>query len=277
MLRFFKKGTYMYIDTHCHLNMLVDKQPNQILNPNDFLIIKQIIDSARKVDVKQLITIGTSTDESLNSINIAKKNHNVFCAVGLHPCDCGINWQKDFEKIKQMIQNKKENKIVAIGETGLDFFHMPFDKGRQIYALRSHIELSIEHQLPIIIHVRDAAKDLLRVLKDYKNKIKGVVHCFSQDLNFAKAILELKLFLGIGAIITYPKNDSLRTTINQIPIENILLETDSPFLPPQNLRGKQNLPEYIPIIAEKLAEIKNTSTSKIEKITTLNAQKLFKI
>ncbi len=277
----------MFVDTHCHLNMLVKKDEDAFLQENDYQIIEEKISEAQAADVKRIITIGTSVNESINSVNIAKRFEDVYAVVGLHPCDCAINWKDDFVKIKELIKNKassfvkttadKENKIVGIGETGLDFFHKPFDKERQIEAFRLHIELAIENNLPVVVHVRESAEEVLKVLQDYKKEIKGVIHCFSQKKDFADEALKLGLYLGINGPITYPKNEWFRNVVRQLPLESLLLETDAPFLPPQKLRGKQNLPAYIPIIAQAIADIKNIDVKEVGDVTTLNAQKLFGI
>lgn len=267
----------MFIDTHCHLNMLVKKDEDVLLQENDYQIIEEKIFEAQAADVKKIITIGTSVNESINSVNIAKRFEDVYAVVGLHPCDCTANWKNNFEKIKELIKSNPENKIVAVGETGLDFFHKPFDKERQIEAFRLHIELAIENNLPVVVHVRESAEEVLKVLQDYKKEIKGVIHCFLQKKDFANEALKLGLYLGINGPITYPKNEWFREVVQQLPLESLLLETDAPFLPPQKLRGKQNLPAYIPIIAQAIADIKNIDVKEVGDVTTLNAQKLFGI
>ena len=267
----------MFVDTHCHLNMIVKKEWDAKLKEKDFEKIKEVIKEAKKNKVEKIITVGTNVIESLNSIEIAKRFEGVFACIGIHPCDCKTSWKDDFLKIKELIQNKKDNKIVAIGETGLDFYHKPYDKQRQQDAFNAHIELALENDLPVVIHVRDSAKDILDVLKPYKNKLNGVIHCFMQDKNFADKVLDWGFYLGINAPITYPKNEWFRDLIVELPLDRILLETDAPFLPPQELRGKQNLPSYIPIFAKVLADLKNIDLLELEKITTNNVKKLFGI
>ncbi len=267
----------MFIDTHCHLNLMAKDSYEEKFCEKDFKKIEEIIIRSKNNKVEKFLTVGTDLAESKNSILISKQFDSVYSVIGLHPCDANDLWQNDLQEIKQLILDKKENKIVGIGETGLDYFHKPFDKDLQIKVFETHIELAIENNLPLVIHVRDSVQDLYDILKNYKNKITGVVHCFSQDKNYAQQFLDLDLYLGIGAIITYPKNDYLREIVNFMPLDRILLETDAPFLPPQEFRGKRNSPEYIPIIANAIADIKKVNLEVIENITTNNAKKLFGI
>ncbi len=267
----------MFIDTHCHLNMIVKKGFDTPLTQNHFLMIEHILKQARKEGVEKIITIGTSIIESQNSIFIAKRFEKVFAVVGLHPCDCTTDWQKDFLEIEKLVKKKESNKIVGIGETGLDFFHKPFNKQRQIDAFKAHIELALQNDLSIVVHVRESGQEVLQILDEYKNEIKGVIHCFMHKKDFANIVLQWGFYVGLNAPITYPKNQWFCDFIPDIPLDKILLETDSPFLPPQQFRGKQNLPSYIPIFAKVIADLKGIELSGLEKVTTLNAEKLFGI
>jgi TatD DNase family protein len=267
----------MFIDTHCHLNMIVEKKRDVLLTENNFLFLDPVIKEANQVGVKKIINIGTSLVESINSTVLAQRYDGVFAAIGIHPCDCTDDWKRDFEDIKKLLKNREQNRIVAIGETGLDFFHRPFHKSRQFDAFRSHLELAIQNDLPLVVHVREAADEILKVLQEYKNEMRGVIHCFSQDKCFADTVLSWGLYLGINGPITYPKNQEFRELVAQLPFERILLETDAPFLPPQAYRGKQNRPAYVPIIAQTIADLHGVELNVVEDATTKNAQGLFGI
>ena len=267
----------MFIDTHCHLNLITKKKFDVILTEDQIDELKKILDDAKNVGVKIILTIGTSVVESNNCVNIASKFDNVYAVVGIHPCDCTVNWINDFNLIAKIVARKKENKIVGIGETGLDFYHKPYDEKRQILAFEKHIELAIENDLPLVVHVRESAQSVFDILRNYKNSVNGVIHCFSQDKEFAKKFLDLGFYLGLNAPVTYPKNEAFRDVVKYIPLHRILLETDAPFLPPQKFRGKINLPEYIPLFAKTIADIKNIDISELEEATTINAKKLFRI
>jgi len=268
----------MFVDTHCHLNMLVKKEFDTLLTKEQLEAVAAFIQEAADAGVGKIINIGTSLPESINSVEIAKRYPSVFATVGLHPCDCTEGWYEDFKAITQLVKNKETNKIIGIGEVGLDFYHKPFFKQRQEDAFKAHIELAIEHRLPLSIHVRDAGDELLQVIEPYVKDITGaVIHCFSQKQDFADIVMGWGFYVGIDAPIAYPKNEWLREVVKNIPLSHIIFETDSPFLPPQQFRGKQNRPAYIPIFAATVAELKGVSLAVVQDVTTANVKKLFGI
>ncbi len=266
----------MFVDTHCHINMMVKKDFDVLLSAEQLALAGTIVKQANDVGVLIIINVGTSVNESLNSVLLAKTYYHVFATVGLHPCDCSDSWKQDFEQIKKLAQNKEENKIVAIGEIGLDFYHKPFDAQRQKDAFKAQIELSLECNLPLSIHVREAGDETLRILEEYVREIKGaVIHCFSQPSDFAEIVLGWGFYLGIDAPVGYPKSIALREIVTTTPLDRIILETDAPFLPPQEFRGKQNSPVFLPRFAPIIAELKNISLEEVESVTTANACSLF--
>jgi len=268
----------MFVDTHCHLNMLVKKEFDVLLTHDQIEAIDAIVQEAYAAGVEKIINVGTSLPESINSVAIAKRYPTIFATVGIHPCDATESWYHDFKEIETLVKNKEENKIVGVGEVGLDFYHKPFFRQRQEDAFKAHIELAIEHQLPLSIHVRDAGDELLEVLEPYVKNITGaVIHCFSQNQQFATTVLEWGLYVGIDAPITYPKNELLRDIVRNIPLSHIILETDAPFLPPQEYRGKQNRPAYIPLFAQTVADLKKVTLAVVQDVTTANVKKLFRI
>lgn len=270
----------MFVDTHCHLNIMMNKKPDDLLQESDFPTIATIVDAAMSVGVEKIINVGTSIPESMNSLEIAKRFDGVVASVGVHPCDSNEMSHADIcsamATIDDWLKDKEERKIVALGETGLDFYHKPFDMARQKDMFVMHIERSLKHKLPLVVHVREAGEETLRVLEEYvKDGLRGVIHCFSQNKDFAQTVVAWGFFCGLDAPIGYPKNVELRTVINTIPLERIVLETDAPFLPPQHLRGKQNSPVNIPLIAQMVADSKGVDCAMVERVTTENAQKLF--
>lgn len=268
----------MFIDTHAHLNLMAGNPQNLPLTAEHFVQIEDIINQAAAANVKTIINISTGPTDSVDSIKIAQAYPSVFAVVGLHPCDSFSNWKEQVSEIEKLVKNKEENKIVGIGEIGFDFHHEPFDKNSQDASFRTQIEIALANDLPIVIHVRKAGDELLKVLDEYKNdRLCGVIHCFSQTQEFATQVLEWGYYIGIDGHITYPKNDELRRVIKNTPPERLLLETDAPFLPPQQFRGKQNHPAYIPLIADFIASLKETTPNIIEKQTTENAKKLFRL
>jgi TatD DNase family protein len=278
-LFFTKEGVFMFIDTHCHLGMMATKKEKVQFSDEYFVEVKRIVEQAKDAGIEKIINIGASLIESTNACLVSSKIENVFASVAIHPCDCSHDWVKDIKDIEKLIQEKRvASKIIAIGETGLDFYHKPFDKQRQEDAFRAHIELALTYKLPLVLHVRDAADEFLKILEEYSTQgIMGVVHCFSQNESFANTVLNWGFYLGIGAYITYPKNIELRELLKKIPLNKILLETDAPFLPPQIYRGKPNHPAYIPLFAPLVGDLVGVSVDVVEEITTKNANHLFKL
>ena len=241
----------MFIDTHCHITMMIKKDSTGLLTKEELLHAQDIVNEASQHNVTRLITVGTNVIESINCIQLAQKFPHVFATVGIHPHDCTSMWYNDFKKITELASKKRKNKIVAIGECGLDFHYTNYSKRQQLAAFKAHIELALENNLAIVVHTRDAQDETLYILEEFKKQIKKcVIHCFSGNQEFANKVTEYGFMLGIGASITYPKNDPLRAIVKSVSLENLVLETDAPFLPPQIIRGKQNHPKYIQDIAE---------------------------
>ncbi len=266
----------MLVDTHGHINMMIKKNFDTPLESNMYPLAHQIMIDAQNRDVSTIINVGTSAIESQNCIDLAKRFDHMYAAVGIHPNDCTETWQSDMIEIQKMLLHKSSYKIVGIGECGMDFHYPNFNKQRQIDAFRMQIELALQHDLALIIHSRDAADETLKVLHEYKNDLKrGVFHCFSYNASIAQEVLKLKFVLGVGGTITYPRNEELRSIVKSISLEQFVLETDAPFLPPQHMRGKQNHPSEIRTIAEYIAQLREIPYEKVAYSTTQNARILF--
>jgi TatD DNase family protein len=272
----------MFIDTHCHLNIMVEKQEGEPLLPEHYVVLDGVVAQCEQAGVTTMITVGTSLAECANGIALAKRYKAVYVTVGVHPCDSGGAVEQDLRYVLTVLNRwlsaKEQHRIVAVGEIGLDFYHKPYDKPKQIDFFKAQIELALTHNLPIVVHVREAADELLQTLEPYvPNGLRAVIHCFLQQHDFAKQVLDWGMMVGLDAPIGYPKNDWLRAVVRDIPLDRILLETDAPFLPPQQYRGKQNSPAYIPVIAQTLADIKGVDVAAIEQATTANAQQFFSL
>lgn len=268
----------MLVDTHCHINIMVKKNFDTPLDSTMFPLAQKIIDDAQRHDVTRIINVGTSLIESINCVELAKLFEHAYAAVGIHPNDCTSAWRSDMQALKKMVENKEQQKIVGIGECGLDFHYPDFDKQRQVDAFRAQIELALDHSLALIIHSRDAADETLKVLHEYKNDLRhGVFHCFSYDALIAQEAIALGFVLGIGGTVTYPKNQELRTIVRTITLEQFVLETDAPYLPPQYMRGKPNHPAEIRTIADYIAKLREETFEKITEHTTQNAFRVFGI
>lgn len=268
----------MLVDTHCHINMMIKKTFDTLLSPDEITLATPIIQEAHDAGVTHIINVGTSVPESINSVQLASAYPHVFAAVGIHPNDCTQTWHKDFLEIKNLVKNFKKNKIVAIGEVGLDCHYPDYNLNRQQDAFRAHIELALEYNLALIVHTRDARDETLRVLEEYQHDIsRGIIHCFSEDRSFAHDVIKMGFSIGIGGIITYPKNNYLREIVQEVSLSDIVLETDAPFLPPQHMRGKQNHPKYIRDIAAYIANLKQTDLETVATETSNNVSRIFEL
>lgn len=266
----------MLIDTHCHINSMVKQHYTNLMQESDIPAAEKIITQAQDAGVSPLINIGASHVDNYDNILLAQRCDSIFITVGLHPNDGSSEWQTNIQQIKQWLRNKESHKIVGVGECGLDMHYPDYNLSRQRDMFKTQIELALEHDLALVVHSRDAYDETLSMLEQYKNDIKrAVMHCFSYDQPFADLVIAWNFVLGIGGTVTYPKNNTLRDIVKNIPLEYIVLETDAPFLPPQSMRGKQNHPQYITLIAEYIAQLRGESFNHIAQQTTHNAQKLF--
>jgi TatD DNase family protein len=269
------------IDTHCHMNIMTRNFENngnfQPFNSQEIEAMKKIIDDAYKNDVTKIINVGTNYHESFACIEIAKLFENCFATIGLHPNDATDSWQEDIINFKGLLLEKKKNKILGIGECGIDKYYPGFNLKQQKDVFHAQIQLAIEHDLAIVVHSRNADEETYEVLAEYKGEqnFRGNIHCFSSNELYAQKYIDLGFVLGFGGTITYPKNETLRNVAKMIPLEKIILETDAPFLPPQSVRGTKNNPANIKIIAEYIANLRGDSLENIMLTTTQTTQKVF--
>ena len=251
----------MIIDSHCHL----DYEP--LINNID-----QVLLNAKKENITNLLTIGTSLESSRKVLEIVSKYPNVYGAIGIHPNSTTGNLDK-LDEIH--ILKKKNKKIIAFGETGLDYFYKRSDKKDQIIAFEKHVEFSISEKIPVIIHTRDADDDTISIVKKYYKKTNFLIHCFTGNLEFAKNLLNLNCLISFSGIITFKKSNDLRDVVKYVPLEKMLIETDSPYLSPDPFRGKSNEPANVKIIAETVASIKQISFEQVATSTTANFNNFF--
>ena len=250
------------IDSHCHL----DHEP--LLSDLD-----NVINRSKDVGIKKLLTISTSYESFDRIKKIIQKDQMIYGTIGIHPHETTQNKITSDIIVKNFIDNPK---IIGIGETGLDFYYENSDKDDQITSFKEHIEASIKTNSPLIIHSREAEEETFNILNEYKNQnLKILMHCFTGSKNFAKKLLSLNAFFSASGIITFKNSLDLQETFKILPIDKILIETDSPFLAPVPNRGKKNEPSFIDYTAQKLADIKNISKSDLVNFTTNNFNKLF--
>ena len=250
------------IDSHCHL----DHEPlsNEINN---------IIKRSKENGIEKLLTICTTIESFKNIIEIISLDNIIFGTFGIHPHETSKNKVSKNQIIDAV---KSNNKIIGVGETGLDFYYNHSDKNTQIRSFKTHIEASIELNVPLIVHSRNAEKETFEILNLYKKKNpKILMHCFTGSYNFFKEMDTLNSYFSASGIITFNNSKDLQKTFSLVPNNKLLIETDSPFLAPIPMRGKKNEPSFIKYTAKKLAELKNIEVKKIIELTTKNFNNLF--
>jgi len=251
----------MIIDSHCHL----DYDP--LVNNID-----QVLLNAKNNNISKLLTIGTSLESSKKVLEIVEKYENIYGAIGMHPNSTTNN----LDDLNQLINiKKKSKKIIAFGETGLDYFYKRSKKNDQIQSFEQHIEFAISEKVPVIIHTRDADKDTISIIKKYYKKTNFLIHCFTGKLDFAKDLLNFNCLISFSGIITFKKSNNLRDVVKYVPLERMLIETDSPYLSPDPFRGKSNEPANVKIIAETVASIKQITFNEVANSTTNNFKNFF--
>lgn len=248
----------MYIDTHCHLSL------------EDYDDIDLVIKENRENDISKIIISGYSRDTIKETLDLISKYPDVYATIGYHPSEADITNESDLIILEEQLQREK---VVGIGEIGLDYHYGSDNKSKQIELFRRQMDIAEKYKLPVVIHSRDATEDTINILKEYPSVI-GDMHCFSGSLEVACIYVNMGYKLGIGGVVTF-KNSNLYKVVESIGLENIILETDSPYLTPEPFRGKKNASKYIPYIAEKVASIVNKDVSEVAKITTDNACSLF--
>jgi len=251
------------IDTHCHLYLDEFKSD-----------LDQVIARAEGEGVSKFFLPAIDSTEMDHLFETERRfKGKCFPMMGLHPCSVKENYEVELRLVEDWL-NKRT--FAAVGEIGLDYYWDLSFKSQQLTAFRQQIEWAVQHKLPIVIHSRNSLDDCIDVVKPFNGKVMGIYHCFSGSLEQANKIIELGFYLGIGGVLTY-KNSGLAEVVKEIPLENIVLETDAPYLTPVPFRGKRNESSYLKYVAQKLAEIKKITTDEVASITTQNAERIFKI
>ena len=250
------------IDSHCHL----DHEPL-------FSDLDNVIQRSKNVGIEKLLTISTSIESFSRVKEIVNKDEMIYGTIGIHPHETDNNSIDSEFIVKNLRDNKK---IIGIGETGLDFYYNNSDKHKQIKSFKIHIEASLKTNVPLIIHSRNAEETTFDILNEYKDKkLKILMHCFTGSQKFAEKLLDFNSFFSASGIITFKNAKDLQQTFKFLPLDRILIETDSPFLAPVPNRGKKNEPSFIDFTATKLAEIKDIKKTELTNITTNNFNNLF--
>ncbi|KAA3615085.1 MAG: TatD family deoxyribonuclease [Calditrichaeota bacterium] len=251
----------MFIDTHAHLDFAS-------FDDDRDAVIQRAIENK----LSAIITIGTSLDTSKQAIRFAENYASIYAAVGIHPSDCAEAEDKDYSEIEKLAKNEK---VIAIGEVGLDYYRMYTDKDTQKAAFKRQIKIARNVNLPLIVHTRESQEDCIKILVAEKaGDVSGVLHSFSGSQEILEKALDTNFYISYTGGVTF-KNSTTDELVANTPVERMLLETDSPFITPVPFRGKRNEPSYVIHTAKKIAEIKGLSVEELAKITTENARHLF--
>jgi TatD DNase family protein len=246
------------VDTHCHL-FLLDRQP------------AEVVETARAAGVDRLICVGVDPETSARSLEFAESFDGVFATAGMHPHDAEAFDRRASARIEELLHDPR---IVGVGECGLDYFRMRSPKRDQIRTLEAHVGMSNESGKPMVVHVRDAWSDVLAVLARSRAE-RVVIHCFSGDAEIARECVERGYRLSFAGNVTYPKNEHLRRAARAVPIDRLLVETDSPFLAPQTVRGRDNEPANVQITVDEIARVRGEPLDDVRTATTDNARAAF--
>jgi len=250
----------MLVDTHCHLDFPEYDQDRD-----------QVISRAKEQGIEYIIDIGSSLQGSRRALELAQKYESIYATVGIHPHEADTFTPETEKEIRSLAKNEK---VVAIGEIGLDYFKNFSKPQNQLPLFAQMLKIAKDSNLPIVIHTREAQSDTLKILKEVM-PIRAVVHCFSGDSNFLKECLNLGFLISFTCNVTYKKAQNLREIIKITPLDKLLLETDAPYLSPEGFRGKRNEPVQVRLLAEFVADIKGIKLEEVAKVTTENARSLF--
>ncbi|MGH7771035.1 MAG: TatD family hydrolase, partial [Candidatus Binatia bacterium] len=239
--------------------------------------INAVIHRAQEAGVEKIIVVGGAGDLSSNdtAIELAENFAGLFATVGMHPHDAKGVSEDDFNRLKHLAENPK---VVAVGETGLDFYYEHSPRKVQMSLFCRFIQMARETRLPLVVHDREAHREVAELLRsEGRGEIRGVIHCFTGDLGAAEDFLDLGFYLSFTGIITFKKSESLRDVVRRLPLDRILVETDSPYLAPVPHRGKRNEPAFVRIVAETLARARGVTMAEVAQATRLNTERLFGI
>jgi TatD DNase family protein len=253
----------VFVDTHAHL------QWKSFDGDREYVLVR-----AREKGVVRIVNIGFDVAGSVKGVELAEKHEGLFATVGIHPHNASTLNEETVDTLRELSTNPQ---VVGIGEIGLDYYRNLAPKNVQRKAFEVQLALAEELKLPVIIHDREAHDDVLQTLLGFKGKVKGVMHCFSGSKELAQRCIDLGFFISFAGNVTYPKACGLQEIAEWIDLKKMLLETDCPFLAPQEMRGKRNEPSFLPLLAEKVANLKRMSLDDLAEITTRNAEEILKL
>ena len=253
----------MFIDSHCHINF-----PELSVN------LPEVLSNMRQNEVTHALCVGVNLENFPQILNLAEQHEQIYASVGVHP-----DYELESEPTQELlVRLALHPKVIAIGETGLDYYRLKGNLEWQRERFRIHIRAAKECRKPLIIHTRNAAEDTLRIMaEEGANQIGGVMHCFTESLEVAQEAIKMNFYISISGIVTFKKATQVKNVAEQVPLNRLLIETDSPYLAPVPYRGKLNQPGYVKHVAEEIAKLRNISVEDIGRATTDNFCRLFLI
>lgn len=251
------------IDTHSHLFS------EEFNNDLDECILR-----AKEKNVSKILLVGFSRDTNQEAYNLSKKYDIFYPTAGVHPSEANDDIDKNLKDLEEFILN---HKVYAIGECGLDYYWVKDNKEEQKKLFKGQCDLAVKYDLPIIIHARDAIEDTYNILNEYNGKLKGVMHCYSSSYEMALRFIKLGFYISLGGPVTFKNAKEPKRVAELIPLDRLLIETDSPYLAPTPYRGKRNESSYVSLVLEEIARIRNMDKDELEKITEANSISLFKL
>ncbi|MDP5208269.1 TatD family hydrolase [Microbulbifer sp. 2205BS26-8] len=254
----------MLVDSHCHLDRLkLDNFAGDI---------NAVLELARKRGVGRFLCVGVSLENADTVVEIASRHEDVVCSVGVHPLDV----ESGLAGVDVLIKMAERPKVVALGETGLDYYYSTENKKVQQQSFAAHLEAAGRAMLPVIVHTRDAREDTINLIRAYGNlETAGVLHCFTESWEMAKAALDLNYYISLSGIVTFKNAQALRDVACKLPLDHLLVETDSPYLAPVPYRGKPNIPAYVREVAQFIADLRGIPYEQLAEMTTENFFRLF--
>lgn len=257
----------MIIDSHCHLTMLPEDKVGSIA---------EVVERAKELGVERMLCIAINPQQWSEVIALAEQFEGVYAAVGVHPCEA----QEVVVTDEELLKAASHPKVIAIGEIGLDYFHFNVEEEDMTWQhdrLRQHIRVAKQLQKPMIIHTRNSTPDCLKILKEEgADEVGGIMHCFVEDIETAKQAMELGFYISFSGIVTFKNATELKAVAQQVPLDRILVETDSPYLAPMPYRGKTNQPGYTRYVVEEIAKLRDLPFETVAEATTANFNRLFK-
>ncbi|WP_444933425.1 TatD family hydrolase [Microbulbifer sp. JTAC008] len=254
----------MLVDSHCHLDRLkLDKFDGDV---------DAVLDLARSRGVGKFLCVGISLENADAVVEIASRHEDVVCSVGVHPLDV----DSGMADVERLVEMANQPNVVALGETGLDYYYSTDTQEIQQQSFIAHLKAAGQAELPVIVHTRDAREDTIALIKEYGNtNTAGVLHCFTESWDMAKAALDLNYYISLSGIVTFKNAEELRDVARKLPLNRLLVETDSPYLAPVPYRGKPNIPAYVREVAEFIADLRGIPYEELAEITSENFFRLF--